>query len=487
MKLKDQAISGVKWTALENVISLIVSLASISILAKFLAPGDFGLMALATVVIGFSQAFVDMGFSNAILYKQNLTRVQLSTLYWLNLIAGAVVFSLIALGSGLIATFYSEPRLQDIMTLTGTIFLILPFGQQFAVLMRKELQFHLLSKIGISGRIVTLLVAIFLACDDYGVYSLVVSSLVGAVFTTFFMVVFGLGLHRPALTLKVSEVREFFSFGAYQMMEKIANYFNSNVDSLIVGRMLGVNELGIYSVAKQLTMRPAQMINPVITRVSLPLMAKVQDDICELKNIYLSSINYLCSVNFPIYFMVIFFAKDITLLMLGVKWLDAVPTIQLLAAYCGLRSVGNPVGALLLARGRARLAFIWNMALLAVLPLVMLLGSAWGLHGIALSLVITAFVLMLPTWLYLVRPLCGATFIEYHRLILRSALIAAIGVSGAFYLLVMIEAPWARVLTGTAVCSIFLLLLNYVFNRQFISALLQFARKKKPSQLKTVD
>lgn len=487
MKLKAQAISGIRWTALENAISLLVSLASISILTRFLVPEDFGLMAIAMVVIGFSQAFVDMGFSNAILYRQDLTSRQLSTLYWLNLCAGLIVFAILLIGAQLVAGFYAEPSLQAVVMLASINFLILPLGQQFAVLMRKEFKFHLLSKIGIFGRLLTLLVAVLLAYYGFGVYALVISNLVGAAVTTILMIYFGLTYHRPALQMHVSEVKDFFSFGAYQMMEKMANYFNSNIDTIIIGRALGVGDLGIYNIAKQLTMRPAQMINPIVTRVALPLMAKMQNDIPQLKNIYLTSINYLCSVNFPIYFMIYFFANDITLLMLGEKWLHAVPTIQLLAIYCALRSIGNPVGSLLLARGRAKLAFLWNLALLAILPVSMFIGSFWGLHGIAMSLVIMSLALMLPNWLVLVQPLCGAAFVEYHRQIIKPAVIAWGGAVAAFHLVQAIDFAWGRLLLGAWLCLAFLLVLNFCFNRQFVSALQQFASERKSNQPEAAD
>lgn len=487
MTLQRQVVSGVRWTALENAVNVILSIASISILAKFLEPHDFGLMALAVVVLGFSQAFVDLGFSNAIIHKQALTHVQLSTLYWLNVLSGVVVFLIIIALSSVISGFYNEPGLVEVLSLAAVNFLILPFGQQFSALLRKDMCFQQVSKIGIVGRFSSFLVSAALAYYGAGVYALVISSLIGSALNTFLLVAAGLKIHRPGMRVQFSEVRDVFTFGAYQTAEKIVNYFNTNLDAILVGRVLGAGDLGLYSVAKQLTMRPSQFINPIVTRVSLPVMAKIQDDLPRLKSVYLRSINYLCSVNFPIYMMIIFFAKDITLLLLGERWLAVTAAIQLLSVYCAIRSTGNPVGGLLLAKGRAKLAFWWNVGILLVIPIVILIGSQWGIYGVSVSLVLMASALICPNWFFLVRPVCGARFFEYHRQIIVPALIAVVASALAFYACAELSNSWVRLIIGSLVCGVTLLILNCLFNRSFISTLLQFTLKKKASQLKMVD
>ncbi len=165
----------------------------------------------------------------------------------------------------------------------------------------------------------------------------------------------GLKEYKPSFVFKVGKIKEFLSFGAYQMGEKSINYFNSQVDTILIGKLLGMEALGIYSIAKQLIMRPAQVINPIITKVTFPTMAKVQEDTERLKKIYLKTMNYLSSINFPIYAFLFVMAPDLVPLIFGDKWYEAIVIVQILSIYGAIRSTGS----LLLANW----GFYWNLGL----------------------------------------------------------------------------------------------------------------------------
>lgn len=149
---------------------------TLAILARLLSPLDFGLMGMILVVIGFARLFADMGISNAIIYRHDATREELSSLYWLNILAGIAVFFIVCASVPLVAAFYHEPRLNNLMYLAAIVFLITPFGQQFQILLQKELQFNQLAKIEIIGSITNAMVAITLAFWEMGVFSLIWAS-----------------------------------------------------------------------------------------------------------------------------------------------------------------------------------------------------------------------------------------------------------------------------------------------------------------------
>ena len=135
MSLKAKAIGGAKWTSVSAVISAVVQLLQVAILAHFLDKKDFGLMALAVFVIGISQIFMDMGISNAIIYKKDVTHEQLSTMYWLNVSMGVLIYLLLFLLAPLVAAFYHEPKLVGVLNWIALTFVIQPFGQQFETLL----------------------------------------------------------------------------------------------------------------------------------------------------------------------------------------------------------------------------------------------------------------------------------------------------------------------------------------------------------------
>lgn len=470
MSLKQKAVSGVKWTTFSSVIVAILQIVQLVILARLLEPTVFGLMAITSVVIGFAQAFLDMGISNAIIHKQEVSHTQLSSLYWLNVLSGIVLFLIVSLCAPVVALFYQEAELTNIIILVAMTFLIQPFGQQFIVLWQKELKFNDIAKVDILTKLVALIVSIVFAYYNYGVYALVYGVLAGTILQTLVFVYKGLREYTISFVFRLSDVREFLSFGLYQMAEKTLNYFNSQIDTLLIGRLLGVEILGVYHIAKQIIMKPIQIINPIVSKVTFPVMAKIQNDTDRLKEIYLKTINLLSSINFPIYLFMLITAPQLVPLMFGEQWVDAVIILQILSIYGALRSIGNPVGSLLLAKGRADWGFYWNLGLFFYVPIVIYLFSragietlSWGMVGIMVSLIT-------PMWYLLVRPLVQAKFWEFHKQIATPAFISMlIGVVISIVLnsLSHLSSFMTLFLTGIII-SLGVLILNYLFNKQLI-------------------
>jgi len=424
--IKQKAISGIKWTSLSSVVIALIQIAQVSILARLLSPSDFGLMAIVMVVIGFSRIFSDMGISNAIIHKQNTTHRQLSSLYWLNIASGLTVFFIITTCSPLIALFYKEPKLTELLIILATSFIMLGIGNQYRVLFQKELQFNLMAKIEIASAFGAFSIAILSALKGLGVYTLAYASLTNTIISSSLFLFFGLRVHKPSLVFNYNEIKDYIGFGLYQMGDSTLNYFNAEFDVILIGRLLGPESLGIYSIVKQLVMRPAQIINPIITRVTFPIMAKVQDDDEQLKKIYLKTIHYLASVNFPIYITMAILSDPIVMIMFGQTWREGIPILQILSIYAMLRSTGNPIGTLVMAKGRMRLSFYWNLSLFLFIPLVVWYGSRFGITGVASSLLLLQAFLIIPIWFFIVRRLCYSGFLEYYKQMLTPLLFSVL-------------------------------------------------------------
>lgn len=481
MSLKKHAITGVKWTTLSMIIVTVTQIIQLSILARYLTPRDFGLMAMVMVVTGFAQAFMDMGISNAIIFKQKVTHLQLSSLYWLNIGSGTTLFLVTMIIAHPISMFYNEAKLAELLTWISATFLISAFGNQYRIMLQKELRFHILSIIEIVAALGTFGISVALAMAGYGVYSLVFGFLSGSLISNFLTVAVGIKQHRPSLVYDHGVIKEFINFGLFQMGEKTITYFNGQFDVLLIGKLLGSEILGIYSIAKNLSMKPAAILNPVITKVAFPIMAKVQHDDRHLKSIYLRTINYLSSLNFPIYLAIVIFAKPIIMLLAGEKWHEAVPVLQILSLYFLVRSTGNPVGTLLLAKGRADLGFLWNVALFIITPLAILLGSKFNLTGIVVSLLILQVGLIWPNWFFLVKKLCGARFWEYYRELLLPfaislATAAAMTLASSFF-----QSDLTKIAAGAVIGLPVYFFSNYRFNADFMNVLINFVvRDAKP-------
>ncbi len=362
MSIKLQAISGVKWTTLSMVVTTVTQLAQLAILTRLLNPEVFGLMAIMMVVIGFSQAFMDMGISNAIIHRQQISHSQLSSLYWLNIASGVLLAGLMLLLSPWIAEYYEEPGLQKPLMLLASVFVIIAIGNQFKILCQKELQFDSMAKIDMTAVIFALIVAVWMAMEGYGVYALVFSMLMHSITSSALYLVVGLKRHHiPSLTFKHSELEGFYSFGLYQMGERAINYISAHIDKLIIGKLLGMHAVGFYNMAWQLIIFPLSKINPVVNKVAFPIYAQFQNDSKALNRCYGLTVRTLSLVTIPLLAFLSFFSHDVVLVVFGEGWEATGEMVTILALIGILKALGNPGGALLSALGYVNVGFWWNL------------------------------------------------------------------------------------------------------------------------------
>lgn len=481
MLLKQQALSGIRWTSVSSIVIAIIQLMQLAILAHYLEPSDFGLMAIVTVIIGFSTLFMDLGISASIIHKQDISHIQLSSLYWLNIASGIALFVIVYSFAPFLANFYHESELVPLIRILAVTFIISAIGNQYAILLQKALRFNVMAKISIFSTFIGFIVAVSLAINGFGVYALVYAALTNTFIGTIINLLIGMKEHRPSLMYKHQEITPMISFGMFQIGERSINYFNSQFDVILVGKLLGAEVLGIYSIAKNLAIRPAEIINPIVTKVTFPIMAKVQNDTLRLKSIYLKTINYLSSVNFSIYVLLAVVAEPIILILFGEKWSDSIIILQILSVYGALRSIGNPIGYLLLSKGRADLGFYWNLGLFFFIPLSIYFGSFWGLLGVVYSSLGLMVFLLVPSWYILVSPLCGAGFKEYFWQILKPFSFTVIGgiFAYGFSLLFDIENMYLNTILIGIVMEIIVIILNIWLNREFVDIILELIVKKR--------
>ena len=474
MELKQKAISGVKWVTVSTVVNNLLQLTLISILARFLSPTDFGLMALVNVVIEFSSYFIDAGFSNIIIHKQDINRVQLSSIYWLSIATGIAIYIIIFFLSPSLSAFYREDELEPLLKLVAITFLIIPFGQQHKSLLQKELKFDTIALIEIVSRVVSFIVGVSAAIKGLGVYSLALMVLSNSIVATILLLFKGIKSYKPSLIFSHTEIKKFYSFGFYQLGERTLNYFATQFDTIIIGKILGAGPLGIYTIAKNLIMKPAQIINPIVTKVAFPTMAKLQSDSESLKRIYLNTIRSLNSVNFPIHLGIAILAEPLTIILFGNKWYDAIILVKVLALFGMIRSTYNPIGSLLLARGRADLGFFWNVFSSIISSCIILIGSFWGLLGISFAQLAAMIVLSIPFYLMLIKKMIHAKYWEYHKTIIIPLLIALSASVIPFTLEYLIKNYTLKIIIISLSGLIIYYFLTLKYNKVFLSTIKSF-------------
>lgn len=427
MNLRTSAAAGVRWSAAAEAITVSLHLVQTVVLARLLAPEDFGLMAMTLMVVGLAHAYADLGISNALIYRQDTTREQLSSLYWLTVISGLATFFLVLATAPLAAALFGEPRLQDLVMLVAVVFLVAPAGQQFQLLLQKHLRFRELAWVEIAAAITGITVAVISALGGQGVYAIVWGHLAGTGVKAGLFFRLGWSEWRPALRFRRSDLRGYVRFGLYQMGERSINYLSSRLDQALIGGLLGAQALGYYHLAHMIVIQPTARLNPVVTRVAFPVFSRMQTEFDALKDGYLLMIRALASVNFPMLFCIAILAPYFLPLFFGEQWSPAIALVQILSLVALLRSTGNPVGALLLARGRADLGFKWNTVILLINIPVLLLGAHWGgVTGVAWALLLYQVSLFFPNYWFLVRSQIGPCFGDYLQAMVPAFLLSAL-------------------------------------------------------------
>ncbi|OAJ51495.1 hypothetical protein A6V36_15840 [Paraburkholderia ginsengiterrae] len=413
MSLREKAISGAKWSAASMVSIVSVQFLQVAILAHLLKPGELGLASMVSLVTTLADMFLDMGLSTAIVQRKNVTTNELSSLYWLNVMFGAVLGGFLLAGSGVAAWFFSEPELKSLVALAALMFFISPHGLQYQSLMARELMFDLLSKIEVASSMVLFATTLVAALRGFGAYSPIFGALTAAVCRTLLLNLNGRKLHKPGLRFRFSETRSYLSFGVFQAMDSMVNYLNVNFGGIVAGRALGAATLGGYNLALNCAVNFPARLNPFFTRVLFPVFSIIQDDTAKLRQNYFKLTGFMAMFNFPLVFGLMVVAPDFVVCMFGAKWLWAAPVMRVLCLVGAFRCIGNPVASLMMATGNIRLSFWFNLAkTTAMLPAIIAGAYLGGAVGVAISLLTVEAITFLPMYLMLKRVL-GPSFGEF--------------------------------------------------------------------------
>jgi O-antigen/teichoic acid export membrane protein len=474
----QSAISGVKWSSLSTIITSVLQIVQYTILAILLDPSAIGLVAIVTVVVGFAQVFADMGLSNAIIYRQDTARNTLSSLYWLNILAGVIIFILMLLLIPVIVAFYHEPRLYGLMLWASLIFLIMPLGQQFQVLLQKNLVFDSLAKIEITTAITWLAVSVALAFYGFGVISIVWGQLASAIVRAVQLAAKGWGLYRPELHFDLKDLDGYVNFGLYQMGERIVNYLTANIDVLLIGKFLGPGVLGLYSLALRLVLMPMQKINPVITNIAFPIFARYQHDNALLRAGYLKITQFVAFAGFPVLVGLAVTAQIYVPAIFGSQWSGAIPLIQILSIVGMDVALTNPSGSVYLAKGHADFGFRWNVVYMIMVAVVLFLTVGHGVIVMALSYaclsIFSAFLFMA-----VFRHMIGLSWGDYIGTLIKPLginVLMGVLVYSTYLVLSSFGAGWLTLLAATILVGVASYgVLQLLFNASFVSQLKIFA------------
>jgi lipopolysaccharide exporter len=387
-----------------------------AILARLLQPIELGLASMVALVATFADLFLDMGLSTAIVQRKNISREELSSLYWMNAFWGLALGGILIAGSGVAAWFFSSPEIQPMIVLASIIFIITPHGQQYRALMERELMFETLSKIEVASCFLQFGVTLVAAMHGGGAYSAILGAVISMTFRTVLFNVAGRTLYVPSLHFKFSETRSFLSFGLYQALNWVIDYMNVNFGGIVAGRWLGAVALGGYNLAFNCAVNLPARLNPIFTRVVFPVFSIIQDDRVKLRQNYYKLSGLIALVNFPIVFGLMVISTDFVACVFGEKWLWISPVVKVLCLVGAFRCIGNPVESLLMATANVKRSFWFSLVkTIVMIPAIIMGAHLGGALGVALSLLAVEAATFIPIYVFMLKPVLGPSFGEYLR------------------------------------------------------------------------
>lgn len=381
--LKKVASRGALITAGSQFVRLAVQLAGIAVLARLLDPDQYGLMAMTLAVVGIGEVVRDFGLSNAAVQAENLSSGQKTNLFWINLGIGVGLAVLLIGLAPLIAAFYGNDSLTNVLRVLAATFVINGASAQYRAHLNRAMRFGSLAVAGTAGAVVSLAVAISMALMGLGVWALVGQQLGLTVVPLIVMVVAARWL--PGLPRRGQQMRSLVSYGWYLMVTQLVGYASRNVDSVIIGRQFGAEVLGFYDRAFQMLMLPLNQLNAPSTTVALPVLSSLQKKEDEFNRFLVKGQTVMTSVVAVTFAFASAQAVDAVSIFLGPGWEKSALIFQILSIAGVLQAASYATYWVFLAKGLTASNLRFALISRPIVILVILGGSFWGVYGVAVA------------------------------------------------------------------------------------------------------
>ena len=375
--IKTNFIKGVFWSAVEKYSSLLVSIVISMILARLLSPSEYGIVAIATVIIVFLQIFCSMGIGPAIIQRKDLSKEEIDDIFSCTIYIGVVLCAILFFASYQIGTHYDNKLLVPVCQILSISLFFDSANMVPNALMAKNQRFKDIAKRTLLLQFITGVLSIYAAYKGAGVYSLLMSPVITSIGIFFYNVHFYPVSYK--LVPSFVPVKKIFSYSAYQFGFEIINYFSRNLDKLIIGKFLSTEALGYYEKSYRLMQLPLQKLTSVINPVLQPVMSNLQDNMQMMALKYTKIVVFIASVSFPIAVILYFSASDIIVVMYGEQWKPAISVFKILSLSIPTQMILSTSGGILQSCNATKYLFWIGLVNTIIVISGFIIGlSIWG-------------------------------------------------------------------------------------------------------------
>lgn len=400
---KKQLLSGVLYTAIAKYSGIVISLVIAGILARLIEPEDFGIVAIATVIISFFSIFSDLGIAPAIIQNKELSEKDYSNIFTFTLWLGFGMSILFFFCSWPISNFYQNKTLLTICQLLSLNLFFAAANIVPNALLFKEKEFKFIAYRSLLIQISGGCIAISAAFWGAGLYALIINPILSSILL--FSISYQKKPQKLSKTWGIQSMKKILSFSTYQFMFNVINYFSRNLDKLLIGKYMDMTLLGYYEKSYRLMMLPLQNITHVISPVMHPIFSDFQNDLSKLSASYNKVVHFLAFIGFPLSVLLWFCSQEIVLIIFGEQWLPSVPIFQILSISVGIQVILSTSGSIFQAANDTKSLFICGVfsTILNILGIIIGIFFFKDLKAVAWCICITFTINFIQCYIWMFK------------------------------------------------------------------------------------
>lgn len=392
--LKQQTKKGLYWSFFNQFASYGMQFCVGIVMARLLTPSDYGITALPAVFMAIASVFQNCGMIGALIRKEEIKEEDLSTTFIYSTATGIIIYGILYFLAPIIAEYYETPVLIPLIRISALTFLFGPIGTPQQIILRRKLDFKTPTKISVITMIFSAVVGITMAYNGYGLWALVISSVLSS-FLGLVIIVFVVKWY-PTTGWSKESFKYLWNYGNKMLLSSLIDTAYNNITPLFVAKYFSPADLGVYNRARNYAILPSQNINGVIQNVTFPVLSKMQNDNEALARNYRKMIAVTAFIVFPIMFMLAALAKPLIIIMLTEKWESSIILLQLLCFSMMWYPVHSMNLNLLQVKGRTdlflRLEVIKKILGLIILVVTLPMGLTYFCVGGIFSSLISLFI-----------------------------------------------------------------------------------------------
>jgi len=431
--MQQKMVKGVLWTAIQSWGSQFMTLLVFLLLARLLAPEDFGLVSFASVFISFLYILQDQGFSQAIIQRQNLDPEHLDTAFWTNIGIGMLLTLICVTSAGLVGTWFNQPQIAPLLRWLSLNFILSSLNSVQQAILQRNFDFKPLALRTLLATLASGMVGVSMALTGFGIWSLIAQQLTRQFVKV--LVLWQVSDWRPGFRVSIQHFRDLFAFGINLTGINALYFLNTRSDDFLIGNFLGPVALGYYSVAYRLPIVAMEVLTSVKSQVTMPAFSRLQEEPERVQRGFYKITQLTSVLAFPAFIGLAVVAPEVVLSLFGNQWIPSIPVLQVLSLSALLFAIQGFSGNVITALGKPSWSLKANLLNSVVNVIGFALTVRWGIVAVAVAFVVGSY-LVSPVRFLMVRKLAGietAAYLQQLTIPLLGSLIMAGTILGAKY------------------------------------------------------